>query len=99
MPLTNRIGNVHEVEGGTSASVGLEFNRDENYSSKSIDFKIANVLKLEENNNLPFKSKLNKTRSDIFGNLNYNLSDKTNLGYFFSLYIFPGLKIFNYFIT
>ena len=80
----NRIGNVHEVEGGTSASVGLEFNRDENYSSKSIDFKIANVLKLEENNNLPFKSKLNKTRSDIFGNLNYNLSDKTNLGYFFS---------------
>ena len=80
----NRIGNVHEVEGGTSASVGLEFNRDENYSSKSIHFKIANVLKLEENNNLPFKSKLNKTRSDIFGNLNYNLSDKTNLGYFFS---------------
>ena len=80
----NRIGNVHEVEGGTSASVGLEFNRDENYSSKSIDFKIANVLKLEENNNLPFKSKLNKTRSDVFGNLNYNLSDKTNLGYFFS---------------
>ena len=80
----NRIGNVHEVEGGTSASFGLEFSKDDNYSSESIDFKIANVLKLKENDNLPIKSKLNETRSDIFGNLNYNINDKTNVGYFFS---------------
>ena len=51
---------------------------------KIIDFKIANVLKAKENNNLPTKSKLNKTRSDIFGNLNYNFNDNLNVGYFFS---------------
>ena len=62
----------------------MEFSKDDNYSSESIDFKIANVLKLKENNNLPIKSKLNETRSDIFGNLNYNINDKTNVGYFFS---------------
>ena len=49
-----------------------------------IDFKIANVLKSKENLKLPSKSKLNKTRSDIFGSINYNYSDNLKLGYDFS---------------
>ena len=49
-----------------------------------MDLKLGNVLRLKENNNLPVKSKLNKTRSDIFGNLKLNLSENIGLRYFFS---------------
>ena len=37
-----------------------------------------------KNIKLPSKSKLNKTRSDIFGDLNYNFNENLNLGYYFS---------------
>ena len=71
----NRIGTSHEVEGGESLTAGLEFKRENIEGLNIIDFKIANVLKLQENNQLPSKSKLNKTRSDIFGDLNGDFGD------------------------
>ena len=80
----NRIGTSHEVEGGESLSAGLEFKRENIEGLNVIDFKIANVLKLQENNQLPSKSKLNKTRSDIFGDLNYNFNENLKIGYSFS---------------
>ncbi len=80
----NRIGTDHEVEGAESLSAGLEFRRENIKGFNILDFKIANVLKLSENKQLPSKSKLNKTRSDIFGNLNYNINEDFRIGYFFS---------------
>ena len=80
----NRIGTDHQVEGGESLSLGLEFKRKDINEKDILDFKIANVLKPNENYKLPVKSKLNKTRSDIFGNLNYNINENLKLGYFFS---------------
>ncbi len=80
----NRIGASHEVEGGESISAGLEFKRENFEGFNIFDLKIANVLRLRENNQLPKKSKLNKTRSDIFGNLNYNITEDLKIGYSFS---------------
>ncbi len=80
----NRIGDPHQVEGGKALTAGLEFKRIKSDDTSAVDFKIANVLKKEENIKLPKKSKLNKTRSDIFGNLNYYFNDKSKIGYFFS---------------
>ena len=80
----NRIGTDHEVEGGESLSLGLEFKRENIENFKIFDFKLANVIRLEENKQLPKKSKLNKTRSDIFGSLVYNFNKNLNFGYFFS---------------
>ncbi len=80
----NRIGASHEVEGGESISAGLEFKRENFEGFNIFDLKIANVLRLKENNQLPKKSKLNKTRSDIFGNLNYNITEDLKIGYSFS---------------
>ena len=80
----NRIGTNHEVEGGESLSAGLEFKRENFKGNNILDLKIANVLRLNENKQLPSKSKLNKTRSDIFGNLNYNINEDFKIGYFFS---------------
>ena len=80
----NRINSTTEVEGGEAVSIGLDFQRKNNIGKNIVDFKVANVLRLNENNNLPSKSKLNKTRSDIFGELKYKLNEYSSLGYNFS---------------
>ncbi len=80
----NRLGSSSETEGGGSLSLGLEFNRKQSSGFEIFDFKVANVLRADEDYRLPKRSKLNKTRSDIFGNLRYNFNDNINLGYFFS---------------
>ena len=64
--------------------MGLEFKRIDEDGSDIIDFRIANVLKSKENIKLPTKSKLNKTRSDLFGSLGYNLNNNLKIGYDFS---------------
>ena len=78
----NRIGSTYQVEGGESLSLGLEFKKDRSDGKNILEFKTANVIKAKENNNLPTKSKLNKTRSDIFGMLNYNINDNLTLEYY-----------------
>ena len=80
----NRIGTSHEVEGGESLSMGLEFKRTDNNGFDIFDIKLANVMRLSENNKLPSKSKLNKTRSDIFGDLKYRINNDLSIGYSFS---------------
>ena len=47
-------------------------------------FRIGNVLKSKKNKKLPKKSKLNETRSDIFGDIYFNINDFLNVGYVFS---------------
>ena len=80
----NRIGTSYEVESDESITLGLEFMRNDLTDKNILDFKIANVIKNKENYYLPAKSKLNKTRSDIFGELNYKFNDNSKLGYSFS---------------
>ena len=68
-----------------SLSLGLEFRKQDNNNKNLINFNVANVLRLDENIYLPEKTKLNNKRSDIFGNLNYNLNNYLDLRrYFFS---------------
>ena len=80
----NRIGTSHQVEGGKSLSIGLEFKKNQLDGENILDFKVGNVIRSKEDASLPKKSKLNKTRSDVFGNLDYNLTDNIKLGYYFS---------------
>ena len=80
----NRIRESSQVEGGESISLGLEFKRKNNDGSDVLDFRLANVIKANEDYKLPEKSKLNKKRSDIFGELNYNPSDDFSIAYQFS---------------
>ncbi len=80
----NRIGTSYQVEGGAALSAGLEFKRSDFKGNNIFDFKLGNVIKPKENVKLPAKSKLNKTRTDIFGNANFNINDNLKLGYFFS---------------
>ena len=80
----NRIAQSDMVEGGKSLSLGLEFENQNLNNEKNFGFNIANVIKNRKNNNLPNKSKLNQTRSDIVGEMEYNLNDTIDLNYKFS---------------
>ena len=80
----NRIGESSQVEGGESLSLGLEFKRTDNFGLDILDFKFANVIKNNENYKMPAKSKLNKKRSDVFGNFNFRPSNNLKLEYYFS---------------
>ena len=80
----NRISEGSQVEGGESINLGLEFKRKDNNSLDILDLKLANIIKMDEDHRMPTKSKLNKKRSDIFGEVNYNLGNKAKIGYYFS---------------
>ena len=78
----NRISSNSQVEGGESLSLGIEFKRNDIFGSSLLDLKLAQVFKLDENNNLPTKSKLNNKRSDLFGNISYKFNENSSLKYF-----------------
>ena len=80
----NRISESSQVEGGESINLGLEFKRKNNSGLEILDLKLANIFKMDENYRMPTKSKLNNKRSDIFGEINYNLSKEMKVGYYFS---------------
>ena len=80
----NRIGTNEIVEGGKSVSLGLEYEKKDLLDNKIIGFKIANSISDKKNDNLPAKSKLNKTRSDFVGNFSYSPNDILNFDYTFS---------------
>ena len=50
-----------------------------------IDFKLASVFRLDEENNIPTNSTLNKKNSNIFGQFNFKPIKNISLGYDFSL--------------
>ncbi len=80
----NRIGSSRNIEEGRSLSVGVEYTKSYNENSNFLKFGIANSLSDKKNNNLPSKSKLDQTRSDIVGKLSFNLAKVLNVNYNFS---------------
>ena len=80
----NRIGTNEIVEGGKSASLGLEYEKRNIQDKKIFEFNIANSIRDKKNDNLPTKSKLNNTRSDIVGSLSYSPNNFLDLDYNFS---------------
>ena len=80
----NRINTSSQVEGDEALTIGLEFERTKNLEENIFAFRIGNVLKSKKNKKLPKKSKLNETRSDIFGDIYFNINDILDVGYVFS---------------
>ncbi len=80
----NRIGRSDMVEKGNSITLGIEFEKQNLNNEKVLEFKLGNVLKDKKNNDLPTKTKLNQTRSDIIGNIFYQLNENIEVNYNFS---------------
>ena len=81
---TNRIGQSDMVENGRSLTLGIKFEKQNLNNDKIFGLNLGNVLKDKKDDNLPAKSRLNQTRSDIVGDLFYKFNDKLKLGYNFS---------------
>ena len=89
---SNRLSISDSFESGESITLGLNFKKEkvktENDISEIeeyIDFKLASVLRLEEEKDIPIKSTLNKKRSNIFGEFNFKPIKNISFGYNFSL--------------
>jgi LPS-assembly protein len=80
----NRLGSNDSVEGGGSLSFGTEFYNTDFSDREVFNLKLANVFKLEEDENLPTNSTLGNKTSDILGQLNYNPNDFFRVNYEFS---------------
>jgi len=89
---SNRLGLVDSFESGESLTLGLNFRKDKNKIinqiseiEEYIDFKLASVFRLEEEQKIPINSTLNKKKSNVFGELNFRPIKNILLGYNFSL--------------
>ena len=89
---SNRLSIKDSFEGGDSITLGLNFKKEKIKTKNSIseieeyiDFKLASVLRLNEEKNIPTKSTLNKKKSNIFGEFNFKPIKNFSLGYNFSL--------------
>ena len=81
----NRIGFNDSVEGGTSLTIGLDFDKKNSNDNSIFLANIATVFRNDENENLPISSKLGKKQSDIVGSINFIPSEIIDFKYNYSL--------------
>ena len=87
------------MEPGLSTSVGFEYKKNKlNESNKPgnevLSFSVGQVISEKENMDIPASSSLDQRFSDVVGETKYNINNKLNLNYNFS--IDQGYKNFNY---
>ncbi|MDA7733166.1 organic solvent tolerance protein [Candidatus Pelagibacter sp.] len=86
---SNRLGLDNSFEAGESLTLGLNFKKEKintiNEVEEYIDFKLASSFRLNEEENIPTSSTLNKKSSNIFGQLNFKPIKNISLSYNFSL--------------
>jgi len=95
----NKVDELDIVEPGLSTSIGVEYKKNKLNASNSIgdqelSFSVGQVISEGENNDIPSSTSLDQRFSDIVGEAQYNVSNKTNLKYNFS--IDQNYKDFNY---
>ena len=82
---SNRIGFNDSVEGGTSLTIGLNFQRKSDEKNRYLSSNIATVFREEENDNLPQTSTLGKKQSDFIGDINISTSKYLSFNYDYSI--------------
>ena len=81
----NRIGNNESIEGGSSITLGLEYEKQDLDYDRLFLFNVANVISDKTNENLPLSSTLGKKQSDFVGNIYYKPTSNLNFDYNYSL--------------
>ena len=86
---SNRLSLGSSFEAGESITLGLNFKKEKvntiNEIEEYIDFKLASVFRLNEEEGIPNNSTLNKKNSNIFGQLNFKPFKNFLFDYNFSL--------------
>ena len=83
----NRLGLTDSFESGESLTLGLDFRKESNLDeiNKYFEFKVATVMRAEEENFIPKTSTLNKKNSNIFGSIDTKISENLNFKYNFAV--------------
>ena len=81
----NRIGDGQSIEGGSSITLGLEYEKQNLKYEKLFLASIANVVRNEKNANLPITSTLGEKQSNFVGNVYYRPLSNLTLDYNYSL--------------
>ena len=82
----NRLGIDDSFESGSSITLGIDYKKEnikntENY----LEFKIATVFRDDIENNIPTQTTLNKKNSNIFGAIDYSLSENFIIDYNYAI--------------
>lgn len=81
----NRIGQSDVVEGGASLTYGAKFSKIDNFDKEIFTSNIANILRIDENEDLPRNSELGEKISAVVGEVSYAPNDIIKVKYNFSL--------------
>jgi len=81
----NRIMNNSTIEEGASLTYGTEFAKTNKLNKNIFNAKIANILRLDESENLPMNNQLGEKISNIFGSLGYNVKENFKVEYNYAL--------------
>jgi len=92
----DRLGLGNTFETGESLTLGVEFNKEKtdsdtldqeefNEIKDYFDFKLASVFRFNDEKKIPTSSTLNKKRSNVFGQINFNPNQVVSIKYDFSL--------------
>jgi len=95
----NKINEFDVIENGLSTSVGFEYKKNKmdetnTISDEILSFSAGQVISAKENMNIPSRTSLDQRFSDVVGEAKYNINNKINLNYNFS--IDQSYKEFNY---
>ena len=95
----NKINEFDLIEPGLSTSIGFEFKKNKlsefnEINDEIFSFSAGQVVSENENKDLPASTSLDQRFSDIVGEAKFNLNQKIDLSYNFS--IDQGYKDFNY---
>ena len=81
----DRLNDDYMIEGGESLTIGTEYSLFNENNFNILNLSAAQVLRLQENPDLPIDSSIGEKRSDFIGSLELNPSEKTNINYSYSL--------------
>jgi len=95
----NKIDEIDVIESGLSSSIGFEYKKNKmdknnNIANEVFAFSAGQVISEKENMDIPSSTSLDQKFSDVVGVTKYNVNEKVNLKYNFS--IDQGYKKFNY---
>jgi LPS-assembly protein len=81
----NRISKNDTIEGGASLTYGAEFLKTNHKGIDFLNINFANIIRDDENKNLPRNSSIGEKMSDIFGSIDFNPNNIISTGYEFAM--------------
>ena len=81
----NRIGFSETIEGGSSLTIGIDYEKKDKENNNFLSSKIATVYRDETNEDLPLSSTLGEKQSDFVGEIIFEPSKNLKFDYNYSL--------------